>query len=77
MNMLYYGLPAKEQHTQPSLYHIVFVSHRSLFTVTEAGKDGLFSQRCAYASVLELAVQLVLLHFPACFITCFCFIVLQ
>jgi len=75
--MLYHGFPAKEQLTQPSLYHIVFVSHRSLFTVTETGKDSLFSQRCAYASVLELAVQLVLLHFPACFITCFYFIVLK
>lgn len=75
--MLYYGFPAKEQVAQLSLYHIVFVSHRSLFTVTEAGKDGLFSQHCAYASVLELAVQLVLLHFPACFITCFYFIVFQ
>lgn len=61
MNMLYYGFPAKEQLTQPSLYHIVFVSHRSLFTVTEARKEGLFSQCCAYASVLELAVLLVLL----------------
>lgn len=77
MNTLYYGFPAKEQCTQTSLYHIVFVSHRSLFTVSEAGKDGLFSQLCAYASVLELAVQLVLLRFPVCFITCFYFIVLQ
>lgn len=61
MSTLYYGLPAKEQFTQPSLYHIVFVSHRSLFTVFEAGKDGSFSQHCAYVSELELAVQLVLL----------------
>lgn len=71
------GFLQKEQLTQPSLYRIVFVSHRSLFTVTEAGKDSLFSQCCSYASVLELAVQLVLLYFPACFITCFYFIVLQ
>lgn len=75
--MVYYGFPAKEQCTQTSLHRIVFVSHCSLFTVSEAGKDGLFSQCCAYASVLELAVQLVLLSFPVCFITCFYFIVLQ
>lgn len=80
MNMPYHGFPAKEQLTQPSFYHIVFVSHCSLFTVTETEKDGLFSQCCAYASVLKLAVQLVLLHFPArfaCFITHSYFIVLQ
>lgn len=77
MNVLWYGFPTKKHLTQPSLYHIVFVSHHSLFTDTEAGKDSLFFQRCAYASVLELAVQLVLLHFPACFITSFYFVVLQ
>lgn len=59
--MWHYGFPAKEQFTQPSLYHIVFGSHRSLFTVTEAGKDSSFSQHCAYVSGLELAVQHVLL----------------
>jgi len=77
MNIVYYVSPANEQLEQPSLYHIVFVSHRSLFTVTEAGKDSIFSQHCAYASVLELAVQLVLLHFPTYFTTCFSFIALQ
>lgn len=71
MNMLCYELPAKEQLTQLSLYHIVLVSHHYVFTATEARKDSFISQHCAYASVLGLAAQNVLLLFPACFICVF------